>query len=362
MISISLCMIVKNEQKVLKRCLSSVKDLVDEIIIVDTGSTDNTKEIAKEFTDLIYDFEWTDDFSEARNFSFSKATKEYQLWLDASDFLEEIDRESFRKLKTHLIEEIDVVTMNHCTEFDENGEPLNTFVRERLVKRDKKYVWHDPVREYINADGVTFYADDIFIMHKKDELDTGRDIKIYDKQIELKKDMSPRTVFFYAKELKNHERYIESAFYFDTFLSMKSKDAEDNIEACFELGQCYKSIGEKEKSIDAFLKSFRYHGARAEICCEIAYYFKDKQQHSTAIYWFHLASNLEKPDTIGFMLDDYWGYIPNVELVNYCLSASITKVSVEQAIYHNQLAKKFKPNSKIVLHNEHNLATLLKKI
>ena len=59
--SISLCMIVKNEEKNLERCLSSVKDLFDEIIIVDTGSNDNTKEIAKEFTDNIYDFEWKND-------------------------------------------------------------------------------------------------------------------------------------------------------------------------------------------------------------------------------------------------------------------------------------------------------------
>ncbi len=77
MIEISLCMIVKNEEKVLGRCLDSIADLMDEIIIVDTGSTDRTKEIAKKYTEHIYDFEWIDDFSAARNFSFSKATKDY---------------------------------------------------------------------------------------------------------------------------------------------------------------------------------------------------------------------------------------------------------------------------------------------
>ena len=62
MITISLCMIVKNEEKVLARCLDSIADLMDEIIIVDTGSSDNTKEIAKKYTDKIYDFAWIDDF------------------------------------------------------------------------------------------------------------------------------------------------------------------------------------------------------------------------------------------------------------------------------------------------------------
>ena len=77
MITISLCMIVKNEERILARCLDSVKDLVDEIIIVDTGSADATKRIAAEYTDKIYDFTWIDDFSAARNFAFSKATGDY---------------------------------------------------------------------------------------------------------------------------------------------------------------------------------------------------------------------------------------------------------------------------------------------
>lgn len=62
MIEISLCMIVKNEEKILTRCLDSVADLVDEIVIVDTGSTDATKKIAANYTDKIYDFTWVDDF------------------------------------------------------------------------------------------------------------------------------------------------------------------------------------------------------------------------------------------------------------------------------------------------------------
>ena len=67
-------MIVKNEEKVLARCLDSIRGFVDEIIIVDTGSDDDTKRIARKYTDKVYDFEWIDDFAAARNYSFSKAT------------------------------------------------------------------------------------------------------------------------------------------------------------------------------------------------------------------------------------------------------------------------------------------------
>ncbi len=102
MITISLCMIVKNEEDVLARCLECVHDIVDEIIIVDTGSEDSTKEIAKRYTKHIYDFPWIDDFSAARNFSFSKATMEYCMWLDADDILLEPDRIDLLKLKQSL--------------------------------------------------------------------------------------------------------------------------------------------------------------------------------------------------------------------------------------------------------------------
>ena len=68
MITISLCMIVKNEEAILARCLDSVADLMDEIIIVDTGSDDRTKEIARRYTDQVSDYVWEDDFADARKF------------------------------------------------------------------------------------------------------------------------------------------------------------------------------------------------------------------------------------------------------------------------------------------------------
>ena len=89
MSTISLCMIVKDEEAVLDRCLNSVKAAMDEIVIVDTGSADRTKEIARKYTDKIFDFSWQDDFSAARNFAFEKGQMDYLMWLDADDVLSE---------------------------------------------------------------------------------------------------------------------------------------------------------------------------------------------------------------------------------------------------------------------------------
>ncbi|MFQ5713266.1 MAG: glycosyltransferase [Candidatus Scalinduaceae bacterium] len=94
--TLSLCMIVKNEEKFLPTCLESIKDHVDEIIIVDTGSTDSTVEIARRYNAKIYHHAWENSFSKARNYSLKYATCDWILWLDAD---EEVDKEDAHKLK-----------------------------------------------------------------------------------------------------------------------------------------------------------------------------------------------------------------------------------------------------------------------
>lgn len=99
---ISLCMIVKNEEENFKSCLSKVSPFVDEIVIIDTGSDDNTKTIATEFTDKIYDFEWCNDFSKARNFSISKASNDWILVLDADEFIKDFNRKNLCEFINNL--------------------------------------------------------------------------------------------------------------------------------------------------------------------------------------------------------------------------------------------------------------------
>ncbi|MCK4588912.1 MAG: tetratricopeptide repeat protein [Nanoarchaeota archaeon] len=95
---LSLCMITKNEEEFLEKCLNSVRGLVDEIIIVDTGSSDKTKEIAASFDAKVFDFKWCDDFSAARNESLKHATGDWVLVLDADETLAEKDKEKIKKI------------------------------------------------------------------------------------------------------------------------------------------------------------------------------------------------------------------------------------------------------------------------
>ena len=345
LITISLCMIVKNEESVLERCLSSIADAVDEIVIVDTGSTDRTKEIASEFTDKIYDFEWINDFSKARNESYSKATMEYQMWLDADDILLPEEKDKLIDLKKTLSGDVDMVMMKYNTNFDEKGNPILTSHRERLTKREKNYKWQEPVHECIPLSGNVFHSD-ITITHKKEDYErtSGRNLMIYEKLEKSGKRMNARQLYYFARELKDHGQYKKAIRYFDKFLVGKQGWIEDNIGACFNLAVCYRTIDEQEKRLESLFRSFQYDSPRAEICCEIGYYYKDRQDYKQAIDWFRIALALGEPVSMGFILRDYWGYIPHIELcVCYYKLGNI-----EKAEYHNTQAGLLKPYAKAV--------------
>ncbi len=101
-VSVSLTMIVRDEQGNLPRCLGSVAGLFDEIVVVDTGSTDRTAEIAREFGARVFDFVWVNDFAAARNAALARATGDYAFWLDADDVLDPPQRIKLQALLDRL--------------------------------------------------------------------------------------------------------------------------------------------------------------------------------------------------------------------------------------------------------------------
>ena len=103
--TLTLCMIVKNEAENLPKCLESVKGIMDQIVIVDTGSEDATVEVAKSFGAEVYHFDWCEDFSAARNFSLEHAKEEYIIWLDGDDVLSADQAKRLLELKLYLPKE-----------------------------------------------------------------------------------------------------------------------------------------------------------------------------------------------------------------------------------------------------------------
>jgi glycosyltransferase involved in cell wall biosynthesis len=98
----SLTTIVKNEAATLDRCLDSIRDIVDDIVVVDTGSSDHSKDIALRHGARVFDLPWPDSFAAARNESIRHATGHWLLWLDAEEYFDEANREKLRRLVAEL--------------------------------------------------------------------------------------------------------------------------------------------------------------------------------------------------------------------------------------------------------------------
>ncbi|MEG0689319.1 MAG: glycosyltransferase family 2 protein, partial [Hungatella sp.] len=134
---INLVMIARNEERCLERCLKSVQGLVDEIILVDTGSTDRTKEIAASYGAKLYEFVWRDDFSAARNYALDQSDADWNLILDADEYLTEgsgADMQSYLQKQDHL----GAIMIRNAYE-DDHEISYGTNYTTRLLPRGVRY-------------------------------------------------------------------------------------------------------------------------------------------------------------------------------------------------------------------------------
>lgn len=148
--SVSLCMIVRNEAHQLADCLSAVAELFDEIIIVDTGSTDETREVARRFTPHVIDFAWCDDFSAARNESLRHATSEWIFWLDADDRLSPDNVAKLRQVLAELNDQPAVYMMETLCRSQSSNELERLLTHARLFRRHPTLTWRRRIHERLH--------------------------------------------------------------------------------------------------------------------------------------------------------------------------------------------------------------------
>lgn len=349
MSKISLCMIVKNEEEVLARCLNSVRDIADEIIIVDTGSTDGTKKAASAFTDKIYDFPWCDDFAKARNFSFSKATMDYLMWLDADDVIDEENRQRLLKLKQSIPEEIDIIMLNYHVAFDPQNNPTFSYYRERIFKKSAAPLWIGAIHEVIPLRGNLLFQD-IAVCHKKIRPnEPERNLRIFEKMLARGEVLDPRQQYYYGRELYYNGYYEKAIDVLTVFLNQEAGWIENKIGACKDLSECYEALGQTDKVPECLFRSFTFDVPRAEICCEIGRFFLNQEKYTLAAHWYEaaLACPVNEKNG-GFYLADCHGYIPFMQL---CVCHDRLG-SLEKAIDYNERAGALKPEDSAYLYNK----------
>lgn len=345
-------MIVKDEEATLARCIECVKAFADEIVIVDTGSTDATVKIARSQNAKVFFFEWCDDFSAARNFSFSKAECDLVMWLDADDVITPENAQKIAELKAR--DDFDVAFLKYAAAFD-NGVPTFVYYRERIFRRSLDFKWQGFVHEVISPTGRQVYSDACVYHKKVKESDPRRNLTIYQKRIAAGCKLDERSTFYYGRELFFNNLLCESIAVLKDFINGGGW-VENKIEACRTLYKAYRKLGRQEEAVSALLQAFLLDSPRAEDCCYLAEYFEGKNAIGAAIYWYERAlSSKERAENGGFVNVDFLVFIPAIRLC--VLYDKLGEYSLAEQ--YNEMAGKAKPNNASYLHNKKYFQTKL---
>lgn len=343
--TISLCMIVRDEEKTLESCLSSVVGIPDEIIIVDTGSTDGTKEIAGRFTRQVFDFEWIDDFAAARNYSFDQASMDYIMWLDSDDVLLPEDRAKLLELKDTLSSDIDAVSMNYHIAFDKSGNVTSSARRFRLVRRTKNFVWSGVVHEDLAPAGDYRYLNsDITVTHQKPDIESGpstRNRNILEKFFSEGGEPRPADLFNYARELQANKDFDKAIVYYNKFLDTKTAERDVALFTLNSLATCYYMVGRRDKEWECTLKSLELDIPRPEFSCRFGERFLGENRYQQAIFWYELAlRNPAGPNDRVVSNQPFSTWLPHKQLALCFYQLGDHR----RSLHHNRLAREFVPH------------------
>jgi len=350
--TISLAMIVRDSNATIERCLKSVQGLVDEIVIVDTGSVDNTVDIVKKFTDKVFNFKWIDDFAAARNYSFAQCTCDLILWLDSDDHLLPKDVE---QLKAIDYSNKQIIVCNYDYAQDEYGNCLSVVPRERIVKRSLNLQWQQRIHEYLPIT-VEIYNSGIQTPHHSKQHGTSeRNLAILEKIVEEDPNVS-RNLYYLGKEYMDFGRQDEGLKYLSLFVEKPDAFWEDVYQAYYDIAAYYFNKGDEKNFKENVYKSILIEERRAEPYYLLGLWYMNRQQWSKAIHWYELAAKTKRPpELLACYRPEYSTYLPYLNLaVSYNALGDLKK-----AYECNKKVLEYRPQDSRALNNDKILAAAL---
>ena len=285
--TISLCMITKNEENNLENCIGSVKDIVDEIIIVDTGSTDKTKEICKKFNFKeeikFFDFKWNDDFSSARNESIKHATKDWILVLDADEVIDKDDLEKIKQIIKDTEDEGFLFLQKNYT--DDNL--VAGFVSEMRKKDNKTFSgWYGTfiVRLFRNNKGYKFAGTVHELIEPSIEAKNGK-ISLANISVHNYGNTDSKIVY------KKRKFYLE--------LCKKKVKDNPNAHSYYELGILYKENHDFENAMESLKKALELDSKHRLAFFELGIISEQKKNYDDAIRYYTESLRI-KNDSVAY--------------------------------------------------------------
>lgn len=319
--TLALCMIVKNEEHHLPRLFETFKDAFDEIHITDTGSTDKTVEIAKNLGANVHHFDWCNDFSKARNYSFSHTTADFIMWLDADDELLSLD--AFKYWRDNMMATADywVARYDYSTE-EKTGRTMCSFVRERVIRRDKGMQWLYPIHEGIVPISPFGEVRQSFIptwavKHVRTasdlEKDKARNLSIFQS---MGTTLDARMRYYYGKELFEAGRHAEATIELIKAIAEPKMELHDRVLALQYACYAYMACNQFERVIDMAHSGLMLAPNRAEFYCVLGDAYLKLGKLSDAVPIFTAAKSCIKPpdnapSAIFYHPDSYVAYPSN---------------------------------------------------
>jgi glycosyltransferase involved in cell wall biosynthesis/SAM-dependent methyltransferase/Tfp pilus assembly protein PilF len=269
--SLSLCMIVKNEEDNIGKCLASIKRVVDEMIIIDTGSTDRTIEVAKAFGAQVYDFKWTNNFAEARNFSLSKAAGDWILVLDADEVISSTDHDllnSIVKKRNPKYLAYSFTTRNYIDNVGIKGWTANDGI---YAKEEAGTGWHPSlkVRLFINNGKIHFEGH----VHELVEPSLAK------LGIKIKNCSIPIHHYGYL----NSENTISKGKEYYLLGKAKLDEKGNDTQALIELARQASGLGEFQDAVELWQKVINLSPNNAEAFMDISHAYLELDRYEDAL-------------------------------------------------------------------------------
>lgn len=305
MVKISACVIMRNEEKHIGDCLKSLYDQVDEIIVVDTGSEDQSVAIAKEYTEKLYFCPWTDDFSESKNFALAKTTGDWVVFLDADEYFSPNCQKNIRGIiEQYAGKQVDALQVPMTNiDIDHGNLPMDTFFSLRIFRRSQDLRYVGKIHEnLLFSDGrekkiAYLQQNELLLYHTGYSAQRTKE-KCQRNLLLLKKELAenPQRKFIY--------RYLADAYYGLSDYENAEKYARldirknDNLE--YEASRSYRILYEaarqlnrKEKNLKAILEDcMRRFPLLPDFYAEYAFRLYQQKKYSKALWYFLKAESL----------------------------------------------------------------------
>lgn len=302
MATVSLGMIVRNEGRTLERCLLSVKDHVDEIVIGLAGeSTDDTAEIARKYATKVLDVEWQDDFSEARNAVLAQCTGEYYLWLDGDDELLGLGALPLKELIVRH-PEIDAFYWGYDYARDEHDVNVCFLIRERLIKLSPEWKWMGTVHEVFTGppEHSRMLVNELVVKHNKpvDKHNPWRNLELLYKELEQQEpNPDPRILAYLGSENAIKGNLREAINYWNRFVKLSGWD-EEKYQSQHKIADCWRALGEFEKSREAEYRAISILPSWPDSYFGLAETAYRLGEYPAAIEWTKTGSTKKRPETM----------------------------------------------------------------